>query len=94
MKFCVFEAWDYMDPKPSKEVRSMDETKVEEYVAHMNLHYSGGTTKFDHIMDKMEADRHCRETIEQELKYWDSTSIEFIHNMLEQFYKCYIEEEK
>lgn len=57
-KVCKFEIWDYMDPYPLYRYNRFEgdtleeiEQKAKQHEEYMSLNWSGGTTKFEKILD-------------------------------------------
>ena len=97
-KFIEFEIHDYMDMYPRKDFIAMEESEIYNFVNHMNKMYSGGTTRFVHVLTKEEAIQHVLNEIKDVVKRptvthkdgsLDSIDVEFIKNLITQLENCY-----
>ena len=97
-KFYLFKAHDYMDMYPHDDIQCFEsEEQAHAYAKHMNEHYSGGTTSFDHEMTKEEAaDYLCKQLKEclMDTCWPDELNIEEAlkvagKNNITAFFECY-----
>lgn len=90
------EIWDYMDPKPSLDVRPFEgvslediESKAKAFEAHMKKMPWSGTTKFIKVLDKKEAKEFIEKQIEKEVSKWQEDSLSFINHITKSYLDCY-----
>lgn len=90
------EIWDYMDPKPSLDVRPYEgnsleeiETKTKDLASHLNQMPWSGTIKFVAILDKKEAEDFIKEQIKKEVSKWQEDSLSFINQITKSYLDCY-----
>lgn len=98
-RFVKIEYHDFMDLKPTIEVRVFEgidgdalKKNVNDHVAHMKSHWCSGTTRLIGILEQPEALKWIEEQIHKEYDNWKDDSKEFIDKICRFFKECYGED--
>lgn len=91
-KFIKIRCQDYMDMKPSYEIRVCTLQQAKEYVAYMKENYHSGTTELEGIMNGKEVVKWICSEVKKHNFTSNDADVEWFANVVKKFVDCYVKD--